>query len=115
MTIMPEYLHGNQRLPRTGFELMALRPLLRKVLGFLLFMTAFYFAYRYGMSFSQACAAPFWFPDSVLLCALLLSRPRQWWLFVLAPLPIRLFVGFASNIPVWFLAGAFAIDSTKVW
>lgn len=113
MTIMREYLHGNQRLPRTGFELMALRPLLRKVLGFLLFMTAFYFAYRYGMSFSQACAAPFWFPDSVLLCALLLSRPRQWWLFVLAPLPIRLFVGFASNIPLWFLVGVFAIDSTK--
>src|SRR6516165_2399737 len=76
MTVMCEYLHGNQRLPRTGFELMALRPLLRKVLGFLLFMTAFYFAYRYGMSFSQACAAPFWFPDSVLLCALLL-RPAE--------------------------------------
>ena len=113
MNIMREYLQGNQRLPRIGFGLIARWPLLRYLLWFCLFETAFYFAYRYGMSFSQACAAPFWFPDSVLLCALLLTQPRRWWLLVLAVLPIRLFVGFSFHVPLWFLLGAFAIDSAK--
>jgi integral membrane sensor domain MASE1 len=113
MNIAREHWQGNQRLPRISFGLLALWPLFQNLIGLCLFEIAFYFAYRYSMSFSQACAAPFWFPDSVLLCALLLSRPRRWWLFVLAPLPIRLVVGFASNIPLWFLLGVFAIDSAK--
>ena len=79
MKITREYLQGHQRLPRIGFGLIALWPRLQNLLGFCLFVTAFYFACRYGMSFSQACAAPFWFPDSVLLCALLLIQPRRWW------------------------------------
>ena len=113
MNIAREHLEGDQRLPRIGFGLIALWPLLRNFLLFCLFETAFYFAYRYGMSFSQACAAPFWFPDSVLLCALLLTQPRRWWLLVVAVLPIRLFVGFSFDVPLWFLLGAFAIDSAK--
>jgi two-component system, LuxR family, sensor kinase FixL len=113
MNTMSEYLRGNQRLPRIGFGLIALGALFQNLLWLCLFELAFYFAYRYGMSFSQECAAPFWFPDSVLLCALLLSKPKRWWLFVLAPLPIRLFFGFASNLPLWFLLGVYAIDSVK--
>ena len=89
------------------------RPLLRGVLGLCLFEIAFYVAYRYGMTFSQATASPFWFPDSVLLCALLLVRPRYWWIFVLAPLPIRLYSGGAGDTPLWFLLATFAIDSAK--
>ena len=56
-TAAAAYLQGNQRLPSIGFGLIALRPLLRNFVLFCLFETAFYFAYRYGMSFSQACAA----------------------------------------------------------
>jgi PAS domain S-box-containing protein len=78
-----------------------------------LFGAAFYFAYRYGMSFSQATASPFWFPDSVLLCALLLVRPGQWWMFVLATLPIRLFAPVAADVPLWFLLNTFANDAVK--
>src|SRR5689334_23182730 len=85
----------------------------RNVLGFCLFETAFYFAYRYGMSFSQTCASPFWFPDSVLLCALLAVRPRNWWVFVLGALPIRLFSAVSHDVPTWFLLATFAIDTAK--
>jgi CheY-like chemotaxis protein len=113
MKITRESLHGHQRLPRIGFGPIALWPRLQNPLGFCLFVTAFYFAYSYGMSFSQACAAPFWFPDSVLLCALLLTQPRRWWLLIVAVLPIRLLVGFSFHVPLWFLLGAFAIDSAK--
>jgi two-component system, LuxR family, sensor kinase FixL len=88
-------------------------PSLRNFLGLCFFATAYHFAYRYGMSFSQACAAPFWFPDSVLLCALLVSRPGRWWILILASLPIRLFVAVPSDVPLWFLLAAFTIDSAK--
>jgi len=86
--------------------------MLGRVLGFCFFEGAFYFAYFYGMSFSQACAAPFWFPDTVLLCALLLSRPRHWWLFILGTLPIRLFSPVA-HVPLPLMFATFAIDSAK--
>src|SRR5262245_47818241 len=88
-------------------------PLVRRVLAFCLFEAAFYLAYRYGMSFSQVSASPFWFPDSVLLCALLLSRPRRWWILIFGALPIRLFSEVATGIPHWFLLTTFAIDSVK--
>lgn len=103
----------NEAVPKFAFETFTSSPRLRAILGFCLFVTAFYLAYRYGMSFSQICAAPFWFPDSVLLCALLLSRPGRWWIVILASLPIRLFVAVPSDVPLWFLLAAFAIDSAK--
>jgi PAS domain S-box-containing protein len=83
------------------------------LLGFCLFEAAFYFAYTSGMSFSQIAASPFWFPDSILLCALLVSRPQVWWIFILLPLPIRMFSEVADGIPVWFLLTTFWIDSAK--
>ena len=82
-------------------------------LGFALFEVTFYFAYRYAMSFSQVVASPFWFPDSILLCALLLSALRAWPLLVLGTLPIRLFSEVAREIPAWFLLFAFALDSLR--
>src|SRR5262245_26974390 len=65
------------------------------------------------MSFSRATASPFWFPDSVLLCSLLLVQPRWWWVFVLAALPIRLLAPVSAGIPLWFLLATFANDSAK--
>lgn len=88
-------------------------PQFRRFMGFLTFEAAFYVAFLYGMSFSRACASPFWFPDTVLLCALLLSRPRHWWIYILGTLPIRLFSPVAHSDPMWFLLAMFAIDSAK--
>ncbi|HEY7113096.1 MAG TPA: MASE1 domain-containing protein, partial [Thermoanaerobaculia bacterium] len=79
-----------------------------------LFAVAYYFAYRFGMSFSQAVPSPFWFPDAVLLCALLLHTPRVWWLFVLVTVPIRFWlVRVPGGPPEWFLAAASANDALK--
>jgi PAS domain S-box-containing protein len=74
---------------------------------------AFAVAYHYGMSFSQTCASPFWFPDSVVISALLLTRPRNWWIFVLATLPVRLFSPIAQNVPMGLLLATGAIDLIK--
>lgn len=70
-------------------------------------------AYRYGMSFSQNSAAPFWFPDSALLCALLLVPRRRWAIYVGLTLPIRLFAEASRDIPTWFLVLTFAIDAAE--
>jgi PAS domain S-box-containing protein len=98
-------------LARAGF--LAHRPALELAFGLAVFEIAFYVAYRYGMEFSPTLSSPFWLPDSVLLCALLRSRPKHWWLFILAPLPIRLFTTSATEMPLWFLLGCYAVDSGK--
>ena len=86
---------------------------MRNTCAIALFAGAYYLAYRYGMSFSQAAASPFWFPDSVLLCALLFTPPSRWWLFILVSFPIRLLTSVPGGVPLWFLFTAFAIDSAK--
>lgn len=91
----------------------ALSPRFRTVLGIVVFAIAYFFAYRFGMSFTQAFASPFWFPDAILLCALLKSRRDRWWLFILVTLPIRLYSEVAVGIPLWFLLACFVIDSVK--
>jgi PAS domain S-box-containing protein len=70
-------------------------------------------AYRYGMAFSQNSASPFWFPDSALLCALLLVPQQRWAFYVLLTLPIRVFSEASNAVPPWFLGLAFTIDAVK--
>src|SRR5262249_36367101 len=78
-----------------------------------IFVIAFYFAYWYGMTFTPDYPSPLWFPDSVLLCALLMSPRNTWWMYLLAPLPIRFTVAVAPGTSVWFLIACFANDSLK--
>ena len=86
---------------------------LRNVLGFCIFLTAFYAAYQLGMSFSPQLSAPFWLPDSVLLCALLCTRRSWWWLFLLATLPIRLFTNVPPDANFGFLFAVYVNDCAK--
>jgi PAS domain S-box-containing protein len=78
-----------------------------------IFVIAFYFAYWYGMTFTPDYPSPLWFPDSVLLCALLISPRSTWWIYILAPLPIRLTVAVVPDTSVWFLIASFVNDSLK--
>jgi PAS domain S-box-containing protein len=111
MTVGQENAWNRNALPRGGK--LTLLPRFGIVLGFVAFVIAYYFAYRFGMSFTQDFASPFWFPDAILLCALLRSRREVWWLFILGTLPIRLYSEVAVGIPNWFLLACFVIDSAK--
>ena len=86
---------------------------IRVVLAFCCFEIAYYFAYRYGMSFSQATASPFWFPDSVLLYALLSTRTRWWWMLLAATVPIRFFTDVAADVPFTMLVSTSVNDYLK--
>ena len=65
------------------------------------------------MSFSQATSSPFWFPDSVLLCALLCARARWWLLLIVATIPIRFFTEVAEGCPLGLLLGTSLNDYLK--
>jgi two-component system, LuxR family, sensor kinase FixL len=94
-------------------ELLLARPLARSLVALCCFEAAYYLAYRYGMSFSQTTGSPFWFPDSVLLCALLRTRPRWWLLLLVGTLPIRFFSEVAAEVPLGMLISTAANDSLK--
>jgi PAS domain S-box-containing protein len=66
------------------------------------------------MSLGQGTASPFWYPDAVLLSALLVTRQKRWWMYLLGPLPIRLFLVPSTN-PFWFLLATYANDSLKAY
>src|SRR5262249_28073402 len=60
-----------------------------------------------------AVPSPFWLPDSILLCALLLTPGRGWWIFLGLIWPIRLLVGAVPGTPLWFHLAAIANDTLK--
>ena len=76
-------------------------------------LAAFYAAYHLGMTFSPQLSAPFWFPDAVLLCALLCTRRSWWWLLLLATLPIRLLTSVPPDGNLGFLLAVYLNDCGK--
>jgi len=88
-------------------------PLVRHLLGFSAFCLAYLVAYRFGMAFSPAVSAPFWFPDAVLLCALLCTRTHRWWVLLVAILPIRLIYGDHPGVSAPFLLSVWVNDCAK--
>ncbi len=86
----------------------------RDMLYFVVFEIAFYGAYRHAISFSNGSVSSFWYPDAVMLCALLVVPQKKWWIYLLGPLPIRIFL-VPSNSPVWFLVSAYANDLLKAY
>src|SRR5215475_1056948 len=79
----------------------------------LLFQLAFLVAYHFEMASVQDGFAPFWFADAVLLCALLLSPPGEWWAYIVATVPIRLFLFLPPGTGLWFLFARSTSDSLK--
>jgi PAS domain S-box-containing protein len=106
---------GSQTGPigRLAFQRRPEPTRLRLLLDLLIFEAAFFAAYQFSMNVAPRSGAPIWLPDSVLLCALLLSSPRSWWLYIVAPLPLRLLGAGSTVTPTWFLLAAFANDSLK--
>jgi two-component system sensor histidine kinase UhpB len=82
-------------------------------LNLLLFATAYLVAYAYGSLFSQTAPAPLWLPDSVLLCALLVTPRNRWWLYVAVALPLRFVPGLSEGVPKWFVFATYANDMLK--
>jgi signal transduction histidine kinase len=59
---------------------------------------------------SDKIFAPFWPPNVVLFCALLLSSPRLWWIYILAAVPAHVAAELRVGMPVAQLLVAFATN-----
>ena len=84
---MSEQAPGQSSAIRTGKEIA-------------LFVVGYAAALLYARSliFGEGILPAFWAPDAVLLCALLLSPRRRWWVYLLLALSIRL------GLSVWWPA-----------
>jgi len=67
------------------------------------------FAFLIG-TLSDKIFAPFWPPNIVLFCALLLSAPRQWWIYILAAFPAHVAAELQVGMPTAQLLVAFATN-----
>ena len=111
MTVGLENLRSYRSVVPYNVGLTFLSPQARASLGFLAFVIAYYFAFTFARS--VGAVSPFWFPDSVLLCALLKSRRTFWPLFIFGSLFIRLFFD-SLDLSLWVKITAFGIDAVQV-
>jgi len=59
---------------------------------------------------SDKIFAPFWPPNIVLFCALLMTPPRWWWIFILAAFPAHVAAELQVGMPTGQLLVAFATN-----
>lgn len=102
--------------PRSSVRRMS-TPTIKRIFGTnalrFAFILTFAVAYKCVSLADHDNASALWFPDAVLLCWLLLAPRNEWWFYLLAPLPIRLFIEYPFRVPLWFLLVTFASDSLK--
>jgi signal transduction histidine kinase len=59
---------------------------------------------------SDKIFAPFWPPNIVLFCALLVTSPQQWWIYILAALPAHTVAELGVGMPASQLLVAFVTN-----
>jgi two-component system sensor histidine kinase UhpB len=70
-------------------------------------------SYKYGSSGNPGLLSALWLPDSVLLCCLLFTPVRRWWIYLLLAFPIRMHYGTLSGFPEWQLLANYPNDMFK--
>jgi signal transduction histidine kinase len=70
-------------------------------------------AYGYGMSQRPDVLSALWLPDSVLLCCLLFTPAKRWWIYLAISLPARYYFGTHGGLPGWLVLASFPNDWFK--
>jgi signal transduction histidine kinase len=98
-------MREEQRAPRAD--------MLRTIRNFIVVAIAYYIgaeiAFLVG-TLSDKIFAPFWPPNIVLFCALLVTPPRDWWIFILAAFPAHIAAELRVGMPLPQLLVAFATN-----
>lgn len=81
--------------------------------GLCAFAAAYYVAFNFSAAPTTQVPSPFWFPNSILLCALLRSRTKYWWLILLITVPIRLMDNVFPPHPFWYRLGMTAVSMAQ--
>ena len=83
-----------------------IRPVLIGTIGIIL-------AYKYAASGNAALLSALWLPDSVLLCCLLFTPVRRWWIYILLALPVRYYFVTQNGVPTWQALANYPNDVIK--
>src|SRR5215472_6828872 len=89
--------------------------LVRTISTALLVGIAYYLGTRIGFPLTPVGQpnSTFWPPNAILLAAFLLARRRVWWTFLLAVLPVHLFVQLQTGVPLATAAGWFVTNTSE--
>ena len=89
--------------------------LLRSAIAALMVGSGYYVGAKIGfaLTFQPHPVSTLWPPNSILLAALLLSRPRHWWLLLLAAFPAHLLVQINADIPMTMILCWFVSNCTE--
>jgi signal transduction histidine kinase/integral membrane sensor domain MASE1 len=110
--MMTSFVSGIPMRDGKSGELPGIDPA-RTVRSFFIVAIAYYLgaeiAFLVG-TLSDKIFAPFWPPNVVLFCALVLSPPRQWWIYILAVLPAHIAAELRVGMPATQLLVAFVTN-----
>jgi PAS domain S-box-containing protein len=81
--------------------------------GLCIFTAVYFLAFKFSTYPSTRVPSEFWLPNSLLLCALLRSRPRHWWLILLLTVPIRLTDNVIPPHPIWYRVAMTAVSAAQ--
>jgi PAS domain S-box-containing protein len=83
----------------------------RTALSILIFAVVYHVAHHYLTYLSGLGPSPFWAPNAVLLCALLLTPARNWIFYLILNLVIRLLEPLRPDFPIWLVTAISTIDA----
>lgn len=94
---------------------LASRRALRPVLAAVSVGVAYYIGAKIGfaLTFQPHPISTLWPPNSILFAALILSKPRSWWLLLLAAFPAHLLVQLNADIPASMILCWFVSNTTE--
>ena len=105
-SLAPEIAITNRpRSPRGDFAKVIRNPFVVAIAYYLGAEAAFFVG-----TLSDKIFAPFWPPNVVLFCALLITDPRRWWPLILATLPAHAAAELRIGMPILQLLVAFATN-----
>jgi PAS domain S-box-containing protein len=85
------------------------RPILSGVVVAIAYLVGCEIAFLIG-TLSDKIFAPFWPPNIVLLCALVFTPTRNWWIYILAAFPAHVVAESAVGMPIPQMLVAFATN-----
>lgn len=106
-------------LPREGLEESELRsPSPMRLAGTALIVCAAYYAganLGFILRLPPTVPSVLWPPNSILTATLLLTPPRRWWLYLLAPLPAHLLAEMPAGWPTSLILSLFVTNCSEAF
>lgn len=95
--------------PNSALDAGAFRQFRNLLLGSI----GIFLAYKYGIQENPHLLSALWLPDAMLLCCLLFTPARWWWVYVTVSFGVRFYFGTHSGLPTWQVIANYPNDWLK--